>query len=521
MLLGRVLDKRYRLDVELGEGGVGRVYRAEHLKLGRDVAVKVLLPEFARDEHLRQRFDREARALAAMSHRNVVAVTDFGIAEGVPYLVMELLEGRTLEEVLFNDGALSTTRALAVLRQVLDALAFAHGEGLIHRDLKPSNIMLIEGAEDEVRLLDFGLAKFTEPDPVKSGPALTRTGMIFGTPAYMAPEQAVGSNTDTRTDVYAVGLIAFEMLTGGRPFSGETSDLLKAHLTEPVPALSSRIEGPVPSELEAFVARASAKEPADRFQDAAEMLAALDALPPMSVASAGAGAARPSMGVGMAPTLPASAEIAVQLKGQEPRRKGRALLSITIVGALAVGGAVLAMSTDDAAPVAEASNPRGEEATDVVSRPRARRRDVEREASKDSAESPSILGKVLAAVGSTEEAAPEESADHANPWSKRASKTLRQLNKKTLGGRELTANQEKTLRRMGMRERDARALLVLARGYLNKGWKSDAIATYERAVAMDEAMKGDIRMRRDLEEMAKDGKTATTARRALRTIYGE
>ncbi len=197
-LLGRVLEGRYRIAGVLGSGGVGVVYRAEHIKLGRSVAVKLLQPEYAGSDSLRQRFEREATALAAVAHPHIVPVTDYGIAGDMPYIVMELLCGETLEHRLAREGALAPDVAFAVTSQALAALSFAHQGGLIHRDLKPGNVFLqsVPDVDVHVRILDFGLAKFVTGERSSQGPALTRTGSIFGTPAYMAPEQAVGAETD-------------------------------------------------------------------------------------------------------------------------------------------------------------------------------------------------------------------------------------------------------------------------------------------------------------------------------------
>ncbi|MEM1417489.1 MAG: serine/threonine-protein kinase, partial [Myxococcota bacterium] len=189
-LIGEVLGERYRVDALLGEGGIGRVYRATHLKLDRPVAVKVLLEEHRELALQRQRFEREVRTLARLRHPNIVTVVDFGVAEGLPYLVMELVEGEDLDALLEGGGPFAPERAFEVLRQVLKSLAYAHEKGIVHRDLKPSNVLLtsLPDGSEHVEVLDFGLAKFIDPVEEAASPKLTRAGCIVGSPAYMAPE---------------------------------------------------------------------------------------------------------------------------------------------------------------------------------------------------------------------------------------------------------------------------------------------------------------------------------------------
>lgn len=276
-LLGTVVEDRYRLVDLLGLGGVGVVYRAEHLKLKRMVAVKLLQTEYAENDLLRKRFEREATALAALSHPHIITVTDYGISEHGPFLVMELVEGKTLGELLKSKGALRPGRAMAIAKQMLEAVAYAHSHNLIHRDLKPSNIFLqsLPDGSYHVRVLDFGLAKFLAGEG-EGAAALTKTGAVIGTPGYMAPEQGVGGEVDARTDVYALGILIFEMMTGKRPFVGEPSDLLRQHLLDPVPAFRESLPEirPMP-EVEEFVQKAMSKSPEERFANAGEMLQAL------------------------------------------------------------------------------------------------------------------------------------------------------------------------------------------------------------------------------------------------------
>lgn len=290
-MIGTELEGRYRIDAELGSGGVGSVYRATHLKLGRAVAIKVLRPEYGASVELVQRFQREAQALAALSHPNVVTVTDYGVVGDTPYLVMELLEGETLSGRL-RRGALDPTDALEILRQLLGALAFVHDNGLVHRDVKPGNVFLqnVPGEKVHVRLLDFGLAKFLAP--TGGGRPITRAGQIFGTPSYMAPEQVAGQDADARADVYATGVILFEMLTGRAPFRGKASEVMRLHLMEELPKLeSAHPERAATPALAEVIRRATAKSRAERYATAREFAAALDALPTPIVVPPAASAA--------------------------------------------------------------------------------------------------------------------------------------------------------------------------------------------------------------------------------------
>jgi serine/threonine-protein kinase len=283
-LIGRLIDNRYRIGSVLGRGGVGVVYRAEHVKLRRDVAVKVLQREVAAKTEHRRRFEREAQVMAALQHPHIVQVTDFGLWAGLPYIVMELLEGRTLKEWL-DEGPLPLETALEVSRQLLGTVAFAHNQGLIHRDLKPGNVMLRTrpDAAIDIAILDFGFAKFVNDEAGSFGPQLTVSGVAFGTPSYISPEQAMAKDVDARADLYAVGVSMFEMFAGRKPFEGDPLELLRAHVTAPRPrfgevAAHLRV-GP---EVDAFFEKALARDREERFQTADEMLLALerDLVPP-------------------------------------------------------------------------------------------------------------------------------------------------------------------------------------------------------------------------------------------------
>lgn len=277
-LLDQVIDERYHILGKVGAGGVGVVYRAEHIKLRREVAVKVLQREYASKVPLQRRFEREARAMAALAHPGIVNVTDYGLWKELPYVVMELLEGRSLRERMSAER-LKPPELIQVVTQILNALSYAHSQGLVHRDLKPANIFLKElhDGSNAPCILDFGLAKFvTGDDNADGGPKLTVTGVAFGTPTYMAPEQTCGGATDHRTDLYSIGVMLFELITGHLPFTGDTGELMRQHLLQPPPRLSKFFSGvTVPPVLEEFFDKALAKEPSARFEDAKQMGEAL------------------------------------------------------------------------------------------------------------------------------------------------------------------------------------------------------------------------------------------------------
>jgi serine/threonine protein kinase len=280
LLVGRVLAGKYRLEQKLGAGAMGAVYRATASD-GQRCAVKVLQHEAVADDGLRERFEREARALFALRHPNVLEVRDYGVDNGLPYLVMELLEGRTLEEMVVEHTPDPQT-GLELAKDVLRGLAFAHEKGVLHRDLKTENVFCQwDGQRWRAKLLDFGLVKFQDEEKWGSAKKLTMQGSVFGSPAYMSPEQATGTPMTARSDVYSAGIVLYEMITGDWPFDAESQvDMLRMHLmTTPAPLVTRREALTVRPELESLVQKALAKKAAERFADAREMLAALEAIP--------------------------------------------------------------------------------------------------------------------------------------------------------------------------------------------------------------------------------------------------
>ncbi len=276
--VGMLLLGKYRVVRKIGEGGMGAVYEARHEGVGRRVAVKCLHARFAADPHVVARFHREALASNAVQNEHIVDVYDMDrFPDGSPFLAMEFLEGRELAAVLKHDGPLPASRVVHVMSQVCRALSAAHAKGIVHRDLKPENIFLVRrGSEEEfVKILDFGISKMKEHAEALAG-GLTKTGMAMGPPFYMAPEQAQGlRDVDGRADVYALGVILFEALTGGLPFNAESYPALMVKiLLEPPPRLNA-YRPDLPVALEGVVERALAKKPEERFQTMAELSAAL------------------------------------------------------------------------------------------------------------------------------------------------------------------------------------------------------------------------------------------------------
>jgi serine/threonine-protein kinase len=265
-----VLVDRYELGPVLGQGGMAKVHQGLDRQLGRQVAIKVLAPPFDRDREFVERFQREARAAAGLSHPNIVAVFDSGSDDGTHYIVTELVEGETLADRLRRDGPMPQAEAVAVAVDIARALAAAHERGLIHRDIKPGNVMLLPDAR--VKVVDFGIARAAGSD------TLTNTGVVLGSTAYLSPEQASGQPVDERADLYALGCVLYEMLTGRVPFSADTPiATMYRHVNEDPPPPSTF--APIPSELEDIVMRALEKDPKRRFASASELEAALLAVP--------------------------------------------------------------------------------------------------------------------------------------------------------------------------------------------------------------------------------------------------
>jgi serine/threonine-protein kinase len=276
-LIGEVLDGRYKITRKLGEGGMGEVFAAEHVHIEKRFAVKLLRPEIVSNAEAVQRFRQEARSASSIGHRNIIAIEDFGqLPDGRIYMCMELLNGAALNDLI--QTPIPVDRLLNILIQTGHGLAAAHAKGIVHRDMKPENIFVTVGptGEDIPKLLDFGIAKVAGNDGQNN---LTRTGTIFGTPFYMAPEQALGNAVDARTDVYAVGVIMYEVFAGSLPFQGESfMGILTQHITtdpEPVVQRAAKAGRQLPMGLAEIITRCMQKNPAQRFSTMDELVNAL------------------------------------------------------------------------------------------------------------------------------------------------------------------------------------------------------------------------------------------------------
>jgi len=278
--IGTIINDRYELLALLGQGGMGSVFKAKHLLLERQFALKVLKISSVDSRDSRARFEREAKTAARLSHPSLVSVYDYGsTAAGEPFIVMDFIPGKSLAEIVSTTGPLETKRAIRIFSQIIDGLAHAHSNGVIHRDLKPSNVMILAGdqGQDAVKVVDFGIAKVVG-DQGDTTPQLTKTGEVFGSPMYMSPEQCRGQKPDHRSDIYSLGCLMYESLLGQPPFSADNSlALIFKHIHENPPAFdSSTKQVAVPDSLALVVLKALSKAPDDRYQSMDEMRQALN-----------------------------------------------------------------------------------------------------------------------------------------------------------------------------------------------------------------------------------------------------
>ena len=318
-----IVDGRYRLLQRVGSGGMADVFAADDLQLGRRVALKLLHARFAEDDQFVERFRREASAAAGLSHPNVVQVYDRGEWDATYYIAMEFLEGRSLKQVVQEDGPLPPDRAIDIVLQILRAARFAHRRGIIHRDLKPHNVIVDD--EGRAKVTDFGIARAGASD-------MTQTGSIMGTAQYLSPEQAQGLAVGPQSDMYAIGVILYELLCGRLPFDGDSAvTIALKHVSEP-PLPPRRLNPAISPELEAVVLRALEKDPAQRFQDADQFIAALERVRDPARA--------PANGSGPVPAVAGWAPGAAE---PEPEAERRRWWPWALLAALLVAGAVLAL----------------------------------------------------------------------------------------------------------------------------------------------------------------------------------
>jgi predicted Ser/Thr protein kinase len=352
-LIGRVIADRYLVLARLGEGGMGRVYLAEHVKMNRQCAIKVMNPSLVNDTESSQRFAREASNAARILHPNVAAVFDYGESDKIVYLVMEYVDGQSLSSILQKEGALDPRRAIDLARQVADGLHAAHELGIVHRDLKPDNVIVTtnRSGKEIAKVVDFGIAKAVNDSKED---ALTKSGLVIGTPEYMSPEQLLGDPVDARTDVYALGCSLFQSLTGNAAFAADTREqMIRRRLHEPAPHIRDLIPA-LPARLDTLIVHMLARSPSDRVANAAE---ARDQLDPALTLS-GWDPRSITQGVGdssdATSIMPAAVitEPTSATQTQPAKKGGRGPLIGALVGVLAVAAAVVfIVNRPKAAPV--------------------------------------------------------------------------------------------------------------------------------------------------------------------------
>jgi serine/threonine protein kinase len=517
--IGRTLSGRYDVLSRLGGGGIGLVYQGRQVQLDRLVAIKVLQQSAAASPEWRRRFEREARVLSALAHPNVVTITDFGIDGDVSYLVMELLQGKTLAD-LINEGPLSPARALDIVRQMLRGLAFAHGRGIAHRDLKPANIFLqaLPDQADHVRLLDFGMAKFVEGATSPSlAESLSRVGAVFGTPSYMAPEQAKAERVDTRADIYATGAILFQLLAGRLPYVADTPEgMMEAHVFAPVPSLAeARPDLSIARLVQPVIDRAMAKKPAARYPQALWMLSALEAL------EGGPGAAAAS--AELAPTLkdlppvrserqapePPTLKDLPRVPGDRGRRAPRAQ-----PWRMAIALAVLAAAvTTGVTFLRRHRGPLVESATPVAAQAPA--------ASPQAMPTPAARAPAPAQTQTKPASGRARGQQARDPWQEAVPEALEpirdrlergaRVNEGALGPAYAFARQNPG---------DPRPWLLIGHAYAQLDWLTDSVERYQRAYRADPTSRGDPQMLEDLLKAAVHRVAGRNAARAIRDIYG-
>jgi serine/threonine-protein kinase len=528
------------MDVLLGEGGLGQVYRGTHLRLGRPVAIKVMHAHHVTKGELRTRFDREARSLAALAHPNVVGVIDYGVDGDLPFLVMDFLEGRTLEAAI-HDG-IPSDRVVPIFRDVLRAVAYAHGVGLVHRDLKPANVFLHKVPEigEVVRVLDFGLAKFIDGEG--AGATVTRAGMVIGTPAYMSPEQATASIVDARADVYSLGVLLFEMITGQRPFTGDDgAEVLRKHLLQPLPDMRELApRSPLVAQLAPIVKRATEKAKADRYSDASEMAAALDALVgrtsspsmlavvPQSIGAAtkadsihitisdvpisGAKSGAKSAAKSAAKTAEAKSSAKASAKASEgspiPLLAAAGVLALLVIGGLAYffGSHVPPPTSSPPSTVAIAEPP----PTHVAAPPPP----------TSVAFVPPTTITPPPPPPTTTIATPPPTAT-PNPWASPLPPQLQPIAARLAEQREISRDQRDMLYRFSRNHpHDARGLLMLGRAEVIAHAYTDGCHRYQHAYDVDHDARFDPAMRHDLVVLVTQPTSSAEATRMVRAIYG-
>jgi eukaryotic-like serine/threonine-protein kinase len=352
-LTGKVLNNRYLIEEKIGEGGFGAVYRATQMQMNRKVALKVLHAKMAKDAQVVGRFKREAQASSLLRAPHTVQVYDFDQSpEGIMYLAMEMLQGRSLHAILLQDGPLEPLRMARVMDGIADSLGEAHLQGIVHRDIKPENIFLEpRPTPDFVKVLDFGIAKIVSGEGMGSGPALTAAGQTLGTLEYMSPEQLMGAQLDGRSDLYALGILSYEMVTGALPFKAKTpGEMITFHLkTTPLPPSKTAPDRGIPPELDQIILKLLAKKREQRYRDTGELRHDLAKL-----LRAGPATLTPGRGMSAAPVTampradsakqaPATDRVVSPFESDEPARRSKGTILLIAALVLAVAAAAVAI----------------------------------------------------------------------------------------------------------------------------------------------------------------------------------
>lgn len=509
--VGEVLLDRYRIVDQIDAGGVAAVFRAEQTDLGREVAVKILAENVESAPRMAARFEREARALAALSHPHTVPLLDFGVAKGRPFLVMELLRGRSLEAALAKES-FDFERSVAIVRQVLHSLAFAHGQGVVHRDIKPGNVFLeqLPHTDDHVRVLDFGFAKFFAANDERQGSLETMAGTTFGTPGYVAPEQLGENEVDGRADLYAVGVILFQMLAGVRPFDGTPPEMLRGKLTREAPLLSeARDDLKVVPALDELLRKVLRRDPEERFATAQQLLDALDQLPAKAVSGSAA----------MAPTLlevEATREVTVGMlvDGDEAAgaAEGRAKLAATHE---MPRGTADGPEPASVGPVTGWSLLSGMPKWVFYAGPALALGLI-------------VLG-VTALLGGTAASSPrvEKTIEPEPPvfhepvlWAGELPEPLASAHARLMDGESLERDELLELRRYGDHHPESpHAWLLIGHAYAERHWYSDALESYERAHGADPSVRDDPFLANNLVSMLTRTAVSARALRLARALY--
>jgi hypothetical protein len=523
--IGRTLNGRYDVLARLGDGVLGVVYQGRQVQLDRLVAIKVLKQSAPASPQWRRQFEREARVLSVLAHPNLVPITDFGIDGDVPYLVMELLQGKTLAD-LINEGPVPPARALDIVGQILRGLAFAHRQAIAHLNLKPTNIFLraLPDHADHVCLLDFGMTSLLQgASPAETLPA---GGGVFGTPSYMAPEQIRAERVDTRADIYAAGAILFQLLAGRLPYVADTPEgVMEAHLHEPAPSLAEvRPDLAIARRVQPVIERAMAKKPANRYPQALWMLSALEAcagdegpagtsaelastltdLPPVR-------RARP------APEPPTVKDLSRVPRGRDarPPRSFPWRAAITLAG---LATAVIAGVTflrrhrgplvESAAPVAAHAPAPDPQAAPTPPAPAA-------------AQPPPAATAAATQTPAKSAGAAPPGQRARDPWQDPVPEALQPLRERLEGGARLDEGALGPAYAFARQNpADPRPWLLIGHAYAVLGWVSNSVERYQRAHHADPSCRGDPHMLEDLLKAVSHRAAGRNAERAIRDIYG-